>query len=192
METFEINCQSMVILLPYEVLLPVMLSFSCILSTSSSVCEEAGSSLWFCQNGSCTVKWTWTNTARVTRFVCVTWANSARVTSLLSACACTDPVCLSVSCLYPSRVSVRFQLVPIPSVCPFPACTNTDCSSSDTRMLEIQQYKRRTHGFCTFSCFGPHIWNSLLRDLTHCSTLSSFKAKLKTFLFSQYFRPNWY
>ena len=24
----------------------------------------------------------------------------------------------------------------------------------------------------------------------HCSTLSSFKAKLKTFLFSQYFHPN--
>ena len=30
-------------------------------------------------------------------------------------------------------------------------------SSSDTRMLEIQEYKHKTHGFCTFSCFGPHI-----------------------------------
>ena len=63
-------------------------------------------------------------------------------------------------------------------------------SSSDTRMLEIQQYKRKTHGFRTFSCFGPHIWNSLPQDLRHCSTLSAFKAKLKTFLFSQYFHPN--
>ena len=63
-------------------------------------------------------------------------------------------------------------------------------SSSDTRMLEIQQYKRKTRGFQTFSCFGPHIWNSLPQDLRHCSTLSSFKAKLKTFLFSQYFHPN--
>ena len=63
-------------------------------------------------------------------------------------------------------------------------------SSSDTRMLEIQQYKRKTHGFCTFSCFGPHIWNSLPQDIRHCSSLSSFKAKLKTFLFSQYFHPN--
>ena len=63
-------------------------------------------------------------------------------------------------------------------------------SSSDTRMLEIQQYKHKTHGFRTFSCFGPHIWNSLPQDLRHCATLSSFKAKLKTFLFSQYFRPN--
>ena len=63
-------------------------------------------------------------------------------------------------------------------------------SSSDTRMLEIQKYKGKTHGFRTFSCFGPHIWNSLPQDLRHCSTLSSFKAKLKTFLFSQYFHPN--
>ena len=62
-------------------------------------------------------------------------------------------------------------------------------SSSDTRMLEIQQYERKTHGFRTFSYFGPHIWNSLPQDLRHCSTLSSFKAKLKTFLFSQYFHP---
>ena len=52
-------------------------------------------------------------------------------------------------------------------------------SSSDTRMLEIQQCKRKTHGFRTFSCFGPHTWNSLPQDLRHCSTLSSFKAKLK-------------
>ena len=60
-------------------------------------------------------------------------------------------------------------------------------SSSDIRLLEIQQCKRKTHGFRTFFCFGSHIWNSLPQDLGHCSTLSSFKAKLKTFLFFQYF-----
>ena len=30
-------------------------------------------------------------------------------------------------------------------------------SSSDTRMLKIQQYKGKSHGFRAFSCFGPHI-----------------------------------
>ena len=30
-------------------------------------------------------------------------------------------------------------------------------SSSATHMLKIQQYKRKTHGFHTFSCFGPHM-----------------------------------
>ena len=63
-------------------------------------------------------------------------------------------------------------------------------SSSDSCMQKIQQYRCKTHGFHTFSCFGPHIWNSLPQDLRHCSSLSSFKAKLKTFLFSQYFHPN--
>ena len=63
-------------------------------------------------------------------------------------------------------------------------------SSSDTRMLKIQQCKHKTQDFHIFSCFGPHIWNSLPQDLRHCSTLSSFKAKLKPFLFSQYFHPS--
>ena len=63
-------------------------------------------------------------------------------------------------------------------------------SSSDTHMLKIQQYKCKTHGFHTFSCFGPHIWNSFPQDHRHYSTLSSFKAKPKTILFSQYFRPS--
>ena len=45
------------------------------------------------------------------------------------------------------------------------------CSSSDTHMLKIQQYKHKTHGFRTFSCFRPHIWNSIPQDLKHCSTL---------------------
>ena len=36
-----------------------------------------------------------------------------------------------------------------------PSCTQR--SFSDTRMLKIQQYKRKTHGFRTFFCFGPHI-----------------------------------
>ena len=33
--------------------------------------------------------------------------------------------------------------------------SRTLCSSSDTHILEIQQYKRKTHGFRTFSCFAP-------------------------------------
>ena len=68
--------------------------------------------------------------------------------------------------------------------------THTLHSSSDTCILKIQQYKCWTQIFCTFSCFGPHMWNSLPQDLRHCSTHSSFKAKLKTILFSQYFNPN--
>ena len=60
-------------------------------------------------------------------------------------------------------------------------------SSSDTHMLKIQQYKCKSHRFLAFSCFGPHIWNSLPQDLRHCSIPSPFKAKLK---FSQYIHTN--
>ena len=60
-------------------------------------------------------------------------------------------------------------------------------SSSDTRLLKIQRFNRKTHGFRTFSHFGPHIWNNLPQDIRHSATLSSFKSQLKTFLFSEYF-----
>ena len=60
-------------------------------------------------------------------------------------------------------------------------------SSSDTCMLKLQRFNRKTHGFHTFSHFGPHIWNNLPQDIRHSATLFSFKSKLKTFFFSEYF-----
>ena len=68
--------------------------------------------------------------------------------------------------------------------------SRTLCSSSDSRMLKIQQYKRKTHGIRTFTYFGPYVWNSLPQDIRQCSTLTSFKTNLQTFLFSQYFRSS--
>ena len=60
-------------------------------------------------------------------------------------------------------------------------------SSPDTRMLKLQHCNHKTHGFCTFSHFGPHIRNNLPQDIRHSATLSSFKSKLRTFLYSEYF-----
>ena len=56
-------------------------------------------------------------------------------------------------------------------------------SSSDSRMLKIQQYKRKTHSYRTFTYCGPYVWNSLPQDIRQCSTLTSFQTNLKTFLF---------
>ena len=117
----------------------------------------------------------------------------------LSLCLCVS-VCLSVSVSLSLSVSLYLSvclssrsgnayLCELLHVLYTPSRT---LRSSDTRMLKIQQYKRKTHGFRTFSCFGPHIWNPLPQDLRHCSTLSSFKAKLKTFLFSHHFHPSLY
>ena len=33
-------------------------------------------------------------------------------------------------------------------------------SPSNTRILKLQHLNRKTHRFCTFSHFGPHIWNN--------------------------------
>ena len=61
------------------------------------------------------------------------------------------------------------------------------CSSWDTRMLKLQCFNHKTHGFHTFSYLGPHIWNNLLQNIRHSATLSSFMSKLETFLFAEYF-----
>ena len=49
--------------------------------------------------------------------------------------------------------------------------------------------------FPVFRFIGEYVFLDLFHlvvdmNYQHCSTLSSFKAKLKTFLFSQYFHPN--
>ena len=38
-------------------------------------------------------------------------------------------------------------------------------SSSDTRMLKLQSFNRKIHGFLAFSHLGPHIWNNLPQDI---------------------------
>ena len=70
---------------------------------------------------------------------------------------------------YSSELHIRQQAVCTPS--------RTLRFSSDTHMLKIQQYKRKTQSFRIFSCFRPHIWNSLPKDLRHCSAPSSLKSK---------------
>ena len=40
-------------------------------------------------------------------------------------------------------------------------------SSSDLRILKFQHFNRKTHGFRSFSYFGPHIWNNLPQDVRH-------------------------
>ena len=58
-------------------------------------------------------------------------------------------------------------------------------SSSDTRMLKLQCFNRKTHGIRTFS---PHTLDptsgTIFSKRSGTLLLSSFKSKLKTFLFS--------
>ena len=57
-------------------------------------------------------------------------------------------------------------------------------SASDTRILCVPRVCRRTFGERSFQFIGPVIWNSLSFSVRHATSLSSFKSKLKTHLFS--------
>ena len=75
----------------------------------------------------------------------------------ISKCIKYKVACMCFSAINGSRPAYLSELlcVYIPS---------RTLRSSDTRMLKIQQYKRKARGFHTFSCFAPHIWNSIPQD----------------------------
>ena len=51
-------------------------------------------------------------------------------------------------------------------------------------LLEIPWVKRETFAWRSFSVAGPRLWNNLPNHLRLCTTLSDFKTKLKTYIFS--------
>ena len=63
-------------------------------------------------------------------------------------------------------------------------------SSSDTRLLRQGRYKRKTHGYRSFSIYAPQFWNSLPLHIRHASSLAAFKSNLKTFLFQNHYCRN--
>ena len=58
------------------------------------------------------------------------------------------------------------------------------CSSIDTDLLVIPKTKRKTFASWSFIVAAPTLWNSLPRDISQCSTILSFKKRLKTHLFT--------
>ncbi|KAK7110298.1 hypothetical protein V1264_014194 [Littorina saxatilis] len=60
-------------------------------------------------------------------------------------------------------------------------------SSDDARLLRQGRFKRKAHGFRTFSYYGPQLWNSLPFQLRYSPSISSFKSNLKTHLFQQHY-----
>ena len=52
-------------------------------------------------------------------------------------------------------------------------------SASETRIFRVSRMCRRTLGERSFQCVGRVIWNSLPFSVTHATSLSSVKSKLK-------------
>ena len=56
-------------------------------------------------------------------------------------------------------------------------------SSEDTRILHVPRISSK-RGEASFDFCGPKIWNSLPAHVRFCTSINSFKQKLKTYLFS--------
>ena len=60
-------------------------------------------------------------------------------------------------------------------------------SASDTRTFVTPRVNSKTFGERSFSYAGPSVWNNFPQTLRHSDSASSFKAALKTHLFSIYY-----
>lgn len=58
-------------------------------------------------------------------------------------------------------------------------------SSSEGLLIIPRINSKAAHG--AFSYYGPTLWNSFPQELRSAATVSSFKSKLKTYLFAQAF-----
>ena len=56
--------------------------------------------------------------------------------------------------------------------------------SSSLNLLSIPKTKTVTYGDRSFSVIAPNLWNDLPIIIKQCSTVDSFKLRLKTFLFN--------
>ena len=59
--------------------------------------------------------------------------------------------------------------------------------SATMNLLVKPRFNQVTYGGKSFAVVAPTLWNNLPSDIRACSTLSSFKKKLKTFLFKRTF-----
>ena len=97
----------------------------------------------------------------------------------------TECIRFKVCCLSCFKVVSGSALVYLSKLLHTYTPSRTLRSSSDTRLFAPNRYKRKQHGFRSFASYGPHTWNDFPYDIRHCDTLSSFKHRLKTHLFSQ-------
>ena len=89
------------------------------------------------------------------------------------------------------------RVVAVVIVAPMPAdsvCDKTslrdrfrDALCASARGTKEQGKYLKTYGQRAFSHIAEVLWNSLPKDMRSCKTLTTFKTKLKTFLFKRIF-----
>ncbi len=67
--------------------------------------------------------------------------------------------------------------------------TTHNTRSADTNLLNIPATKLVTCGDRAFQKAAPTLWNDLATNLRNIKSLATFKTKLKTHLFTKYYKP---
>ena len=68
-----------------------------------------------------------------------------------------------------------------------PYIPNRNLRSSKKKLLVVPKYNLKTYGYRAFSHRAPTLWNALPDDIRQVDLLETFKSKLKTHLFRQFF-----
>ena len=68
-----------------------------------------------------------------------------------------------------------------------PYITSRMLRSCSKSLLIIPTCNHKTYSKRAFSYIAPVLWNSLPEDRRSCKSLTTFKSKLKTFLFKRFF-----
>ena len=74
-------------------------------------------------------------------------------------------------------------LPPYLSCCLSPSSSSRSLRSSSQKLLTVPRVNLKSAGARSFQYQVPLVWNSLPLKIRFCSSLSSFKSKLKTYLF---------
>ena len=68
-----------------------------------------------------------------------------------------------------------------------PYIPDRNLRSGKKKLLVVPKYNLRTYGYRAFSHRAPTLWNALPDDIRQVDLLETFKSKLKTHLFRQFF-----
>ena len=68
-----------------------------------------------------------------------------------------------------------------------PYIPNRNLRSAKKKLLVVPKYNLKTYGYRAFSHRAPTLWNTLSHDIRQVDLLETFKSKLKTHLFRQFF-----
>lgn len=69
-----------------------------------------------------------------------------------------------------------------------PYIPNRHLRTSTKKLLIVPKCNLKTYGYRAFSHRAPTLWNALPDDIRQVELLETFKSKLKTHLFRQFFQ----